>query len=725
MPDVSVVIPLYKAVSYLPGLLASLEAQTLPPTRFEVVLVDDASPDETVAVANGLKATSPLNLEIIARPNNGGVSATRNTGWQAARASLIVFIDQDCLADPDLLASHMAAHAAQPQTRLALAGRIVWSAIYRENPASEYFKASYFPGWAEYKADGPNFQLFITSNASVSRAGLEAAGGFDPAFRHNYDDVSLGHRLEQSGYRIELCPTALVYHNRPLPIAEMFRRTRLAGREMARFEQHYPELIGHWWLLNPAQAFDWADRLSNMSGLLAATLDKMPATELAAHQPLLEEAANYVLQNPGPHQADPLYIQTWLAHEAYQRDQHRAEWLEAAFKGRSKKTESKRWFRPANFAKRLAEALGDHIGSPLPRQAWPSKFGKGLSLVKRVKSSKPAEVVIGGTGKNKPQISVLACLSPHIAQPEWERFLTALSAQTLGPDRFELIVAALPRQTAILETRSVDYPVKVVTVADLSAGWVAASRLASGSLLVLLSADSVPASDLLETYGHYYRSDTALVGQELPLVKENRADAERLSPMNLFEPSEPTALHFSAYRLTNSALSAKLFRSVVPADFKSDLADLVTGWRIVEEQKGQVMSCPAAINNAYQPRRLAYHLLDYAQRPADLILLGRRYPALAALYDQLEPGSPEQTNLHLLYDTLKEYPFTTGLLDGLQTILGLPDLEAVKRHPLFSPLVARWEAQRNNLLRAQLVELQTGQVELQRYLRHLEQSLNL
>src|SRR5689334_18807906 len=134
--DISVVIPLYKAADYLPRLLQSLEAQIFPLNRFEVILVDDLSPDNTRTVAEELQKASPLNLQLIWREENGGVSAARNSGWRSARSSLILFIDQDCLPNPALVAAHHQAHSAS-QERQAVLGRIVWSPEYKENPASE------------------------------------------------------------------------------------------------------------------------------------------------------------------------------------------------------------------------------------------------------------------------------------------------------------------------------------------------------------------------------------------------------------------------------------------------------------------------------------------------------------------------------------------------------------------------------------------------------------
>lgn len=344
--DLSVVIPLYKAAGYLPRLLQNLEAQTFPLDRFEVILVDDLSPDDTRAVAERLQKASPLSLQLVWREENGGVSAARNSGWQAARTGLILFIDQDCLPDPALVASHYRAQTAS-QERQAVVGRIVWSPEYQENPASEYYKSTYFPSWDMYRTDDSNFPLFITSNASVPKAALEEIGGFDERFRHNYEDIACGYRLEsEAGCRVALCPAALIYHHRPLPIEEMFRRTFVAGREMARLFKHYPALVGHSITLNPAQALDWGYRLATLESLLSDTLDQLPAAELAKFLPFTSYAGQYLLEAtipqppvaksssfiyPLPDNSDQLYRDTLLAQRGYQHELDRVRRLEAEY----------------------------------------------------------------------------------------------------------------------------------------------------------------------------------------------------------------------------------------------------------------------------------------------------------------------------------------------------------------------------------------------------------
>jgi glycosyltransferase involved in cell wall biosynthesis len=100
-PAVSVVIPVYKASEWLEATLESLLRQTYPVRDLEILVVDDASPDDSSDIARRFLERHSLKGRVIVREQNGGVGAARNTGWNAASGDWIQFLDAD-----DLLAPH-------------------------------------------------------------------------------------------------------------------------------------------------------------------------------------------------------------------------------------------------------------------------------------------------------------------------------------------------------------------------------------------------------------------------------------------------------------------------------------------------------------------------------------------------------------------------------------------------------------------------------------------
>ena len=90
---VSVVVPCYRCAATIERAVASIAAQTLLPA--EVLLVDDASGDETLAVLNILQARHGEWLRVLAFESNRGAASARNAGWDAAHHPFIAFLDAD------------------------------------------------------------------------------------------------------------------------------------------------------------------------------------------------------------------------------------------------------------------------------------------------------------------------------------------------------------------------------------------------------------------------------------------------------------------------------------------------------------------------------------------------------------------------------------------------------------------------------------------------------
>ncbi len=101
-PKVSVVIPAYNASRTLRATVKSALAQTM--NDLEIVIVDDGSKDDTLAVARELESE---RVRVVAQPN-GGAAAARNTGIGHARGEWVAFLDADDLWVPAKLERQLA-----------------------------------------------------------------------------------------------------------------------------------------------------------------------------------------------------------------------------------------------------------------------------------------------------------------------------------------------------------------------------------------------------------------------------------------------------------------------------------------------------------------------------------------------------------------------------------------------------------------------------------------
>ena len=101
IPQVSIVIPVYNGARFIPGVMECLKAQSFQ--DFEVVFVNDGSKDESAQVLDSLKdGQYPFAVTVI-HQENGGVSAARNRGLEAAKGKRICFVDADDAISADYL----------------------------------------------------------------------------------------------------------------------------------------------------------------------------------------------------------------------------------------------------------------------------------------------------------------------------------------------------------------------------------------------------------------------------------------------------------------------------------------------------------------------------------------------------------------------------------------------------------------------------------------------
>ena len=222
-PEATAVVATRNRAARLRALLDSLAAQE--GVRHEVVVVDDGSTDETPEVI------AVAGVRTVRHETPAGPAAARNAGWRAARAPLVVFVDDDCVAEPGWLATMLAAHRAQPDA--VIQGRT-------EPHPHEIHKHSAFS--RSMLVDGPN-KWFQTCNIAYPRDLLERLGGFDEAFRYPAgEDTDLAWRAKRQG-----APTLYEGGARVLHAVHTLGAVRIA-RAARRWEdtvlcvKRYPEL---------------------------------------------------------------------------------------------------------------------------------------------------------------------------------------------------------------------------------------------------------------------------------------------------------------------------------------------------------------------------------------------------------------------------------------------------------------------------------------------------
>lgn len=177
MLKVSVVIPAYNAMTYLPETVESVLKQTF--SDYEVLIINDGSSDHIVEWAD--QATDP-RVRIISQQNQG-VSAARNTGIAQAQGEYIAFLDADDLWEPTKLEKQVGCLEANPSVGLVY----TWTALIDQfgQPTRRVW-TSHIEGnvWEQIVV---NDMISNGSSPMVRRRCFETAGVFDPNISSSED----------------------------------------------------------------------------------------------------------------------------------------------------------------------------------------------------------------------------------------------------------------------------------------------------------------------------------------------------------------------------------------------------------------------------------------------------------------------------------------------------------------------------------------------------------
>jgi mycofactocin system glycosyltransferase len=238
----TVIVPAYGRPEMLNTCLASMD------DRYPIIVVDDASPDET-----GIRSvTSRHGATLVRRGHNGGPGAARDSGLTAATTPFVAFVDSDCAPATDWVAA-LGAHFADP-TVAAVAPRIVSLPCPRRQRATTSRGLLDMGARPARVAPRSRVSHVPTAALVVRRAALDtiAPGGsvFDPALRCG-EDVDLIWRLVAAGWQIRYDPSVEVVHHEPLSqwgrMAKRFHYGTSAGPLSRRHPGNVDPLVLHPW----------------------------------------------------------------------------------------------------------------------------------------------------------------------------------------------------------------------------------------------------------------------------------------------------------------------------------------------------------------------------------------------------------------------------------------------------------------------------------------------
>ncbi|HOR28545.1 MAG TPA: glycosyltransferase [Candidatus Sumerlaeota bacterium] len=209
-PRFSVIVPVRNRPADIRRCVEAVHALDFPRKAYELIVVDNGSTDATAREARAAGA------RVIHEPIVNRCRA-RNLGALAARAPWLVFLDSDCVPDPDWLAAFDAfLENLSPADRERTA--IVAGAVLDVPPANVVEEYIARRGWFDQEKYLRQQERFVrpfalTANLMVRRRVYLALGGLDPGLPYPGEDADFCWRVADAGYRLSYAPEARVTHH--------------------------------------------------------------------------------------------------------------------------------------------------------------------------------------------------------------------------------------------------------------------------------------------------------------------------------------------------------------------------------------------------------------------------------------------------------------------------------------------------------------------------------
>ncbi len=212
----SIIIPNYNGLRFIQPCLDALRNQTYPGELTEVILVDDASTDESVPF---VQAHYP-EVHVVRLAQNSGLAVGCNAGAAAATGDLLVMLNNDTEAEPGWLAALAAAAEAHPDAGAFASKMLLYDRRDTLHNAGDVMGVDGIPRnrgvWqrdAGQYDDRPVVFGGCGGGVAYRRAAWEQTGGFDARLFMYLEDVDLAWRLQLRGWPAVFVPAARLYHH--------------------------------------------------------------------------------------------------------------------------------------------------------------------------------------------------------------------------------------------------------------------------------------------------------------------------------------------------------------------------------------------------------------------------------------------------------------------------------------------------------------------------------
>ena len=276
---VSVVIPCYNQAQYLAEAVESVIAQTYP--HWEIVIVNDGSPDQTNLVAQRLILQHPERKIRLIEKVNGGLSDARNAGIGHARGELILPLDADDKIAPTFLTKTVAVLQVHPEIAIAYTDWVYFGAQTGRRAAIDY----------DFKQMCTKENLF-TCTSLFRRKAWEVTGGYNPNMTKGVEDWDFWISCGEKGFIGQRISEPLFFY-RAKDVSMIHTLQPHLTAMFARIILNHPKLYGAEAVRSAQKRFD-AARLPPPKLSSAGKEWQRPPTTLSDFQKIITDAESLV-----------------------------------------------------------------------------------------------------------------------------------------------------------------------------------------------------------------------------------------------------------------------------------------------------------------------------------------------------------------------------------------------------------------------------------------------
>lgn len=232
--EISIIVPVYNDAEGIKITLESLVKQNYPKEKYEIIVVDNNSKDDTPEVVKEFQKRYLDLVKLCYEREVKGPAAARNEGIKHAKGNILCFIDADMWVDSNWLSSIKS--ILDNNKDIKCLGYKIKVMAKKNNVISRFSK---FISFRTKEFVFKNF-FIVTAALVVKKEVFEEIGGFDERL-YSCEDREFGRRCYEKGYQLYYSEDIVSYHPALINIKQLFKKHFWYGRGAFLLFFYYPE----------------------------------------------------------------------------------------------------------------------------------------------------------------------------------------------------------------------------------------------------------------------------------------------------------------------------------------------------------------------------------------------------------------------------------------------------------------------------------------------------